>query len=106
LVFLIILIVAAAGLVAWLLARVGAGDLRLPRLRESSLEGASPSGSAVPTVRGGAGGHGSIESDADQRQVDQGHRRQQSPDDESSDYDSDVEQAVRARLYGPYGRRD
>ena len=102
-VFLIILIVAAAGLAAWLLARVGAGDFRLPRLRESSLEGASRPGSAVATVRASAGRHGSSESDADQRQSDRGYNRQ-NRGKESADYDEpDVEQAVRDRLYG---RRD
>jgi hypothetical protein len=98
--------VAAAGLVAWFLARGGAVDFRVPRLRESSLEGASPSGSAVPTVRG-ARGHDSSESDTGQRQGEQGHRDRENRGEESADNDkADVEQAVRDRLYGRYGRRD
>jgi hypothetical protein len=107
LVFLIILIVAATGLVAWLLARVGLGDFRLPRLRESSLEGASPAGAPVPTVGGGATSHAGSESDARERQDDHAGRHDQNrgegrvPQDES-----DVEQAVRDRLYGRYSRRD
>jgi hypothetical protein len=105
LVFLIILLVAAAGLVAWFLARGGAVDLRLPRLRESSLEGASPSGAAVPTVRG-VGGHDSNQSDTGQRQ-EQGHKDRENRGEESANNDeAGVEQAVRDRLYGRYGRRD
>lgn len=105
-VLLIILIVAAVVLVAWLLTRVGAWDFRLPRLREGSLEGASPSGSAVPTLRGAAG-QGSSESDGEQRRGDQDNGHHQSRGEESSDYDkSDMERAVRERLYGRHGRRD
>ena len=109
---LILLIVATAVLLAWLLvqlARGGLEDFRLPRLRESSLGGASPSGSPVQAVRGSATEHRGGESNAGQgkRQTDtvpgQRHKRR----DERVLYDgSEVEQAVRDRLYGAYGRRD
>jgi hypothetical protein len=108
LVFLIVLIVAAAVLLAWLLvqlARVGLGDLRPSRFREGSLEGASSSGSSVPAVGGSGTGDGGGESEATVRDGRGDDAR--SSREESELYDqSDVEQAVRDRLYGRYGRRD
>jgi hypothetical protein len=112
LVFLIILIVATAVLLAWLLvqlARIGLADFRLPRLRESSLGGASPSASPVPPVHGSATEHGGSESESErgrrQAEATLGQRRQRR--EERVLYDeSDVEQAVRDRLYGRHGRHD
>jgi hypothetical protein len=123
LVFLIILIVATAVLVAWLLvgpARVGLGDFRFPRLRESSVQGASPSGSPVAPVPGSTTEtgrptkDGAHEPEAGQNRRVQStarlHRRRARREkrrDERVLYDeSDVEQAVRDRLYGQHGRRD
>lgn len=109
---LILLIVASAVLLAWLLlelARGGLGDFRLPRLRESPLGGASPSGSPGPAVRRSATEHRGSESDAGQskRQADKPPRQRDTRGEERVLYDeSEVEQAVRDRLYGPYGRRD
>ncbi len=111
-VFLIILIVATAVLVAWLLvgvARFVLGDLRLPKLRESSVQGASPPGSSIPAVHGSATGHSGSDSESDQnrREADQPRRRRQKRREERVLHDdSEVEQAVRDRLYGRHGRRD
>ena len=111
-VFLIILIVAAAVLAAWLLvgvARFALGDFRLPKLRESSVQGAAPSGSPIPAVRGSATEHAGTESETDQsrRQADPVPGRRENRREERVLYDeSDVEHAVRDRLYGRHGRRD
>ncbi len=110
--FLIILIVATAVLLAWLLvqlARLGLGELRVPRLRESSVQGAAPSGSPVPPVGGSARdrARGAPEADRGRREGDQARSRRPQRRQERVLYDeSDVEQAVRDRLYGRRGRRD
>ena len=109
---LIILIVATAVLVAWLLvqlARVGLADFRLPRLRESSLGGASPAGSPTPAVRGGATEHGGSEPETDhsRREIDRaGGQWPPRREEHGLDDEPDVERAVRDRLYGRHGRRD
>ena len=111
-VFLIILIVAAAVLAAWLLvgvARFVLGDFRLPKLRETSVQGASPSGSPVRAVRGSATEHAGSESETGHngRQArPAGSQRQQRRQERVLYDDSDVEQAVRDRLYGRHGQRD
>jgi hypothetical protein len=120
LVFLIILVVAAAVLVGWLfvqLGRVTLGDFRVPRLREGSVQGASPSGSGAPSMPGSARGHATGASgratEASGRELDAAQRgrspsqsrrtraRRQKRREQQVLYDeTDVEQAVRDRLYG------
>lgn len=133
LVFLIILVVAAALLVGWLfvqLGRVTLGDFRVPRLREGSVQGASPSGSGVRSMPGSASGHATgasghaigasghvtespgrkLDADQSRPRPTQSRRtlaRRQKRREQQVLYDeTDVEQAVRDRLYGRHGRHD
>ena len=125
-VFLIILVVAAALLVGWLfvqLGRVTLGDFRVPRLREGSVQGASPSGSGVRSMPGSASGHATgasghvtespgrkLDADQSRPRPTQSRRtlaRRQKRREQQVLYDeTDVEQAVRDRLYGRHGRHD
>ncbi len=108
-VLLIVLIVAIALVVVWLLfevAQVTSGGLRLPRIHEGSLQGAL--GGAPPISRGNGN---SAETVATEREV--APEREEPEQAELQDerrqeprYDAaDVEQAVYDRLYGQRGRR-
>jgi hypothetical protein len=112
LVFLIVVIVASAVLIAWLLvplARGALGDLRLPRLHGGEFQSAPSTSPALDAVGGNA-------PDGDPAGPHRGHnepepagpgsKREESRDDQVLYDETDVEMAVRDRLYGRHGRRD
>jgi hypothetical protein len=112
LVFLIVLIVAAAVLIAWLLAplaRTALGDVRAPRLREGSVQSAPTVGRALPALGGKTAESHSADSDTDpdHGEGDTTPRAHRPRRGERVLFDeTDVEMAVRDRLYGRHGRRD
>jgi hypothetical protein len=112
LVFLIVLIVATAVLIAWLLvelARVALGDFRFPWLRESSVQSAPTAGPPLPAVGGRSAESSGADSGArtDHPEADEARAERAKPPAERVLYDeTDVEMAVRDRLYGRHGRRD
>jgi hypothetical protein len=112
LVFLIILIVATAMLIVWLLAllaRAGLGEFRFSRLREGSVQSAPSVGPRLPPVERNAADSRGADSDTvpDPGEVDAARGERDGPRGERVVYDeTDVEMAVRDRLYGRYGRRD
>ena len=111
-VFLIVLIVATAVLIAWLLvelARVTLGDFRFPWLRESSVQSAPTAVPPLPAVGGSAAEPSGADSAAgkDRSEADEARRERPKPPADRVLYDeTDVEMAVRDRLYGRHGRRD
>ena len=110
-VFLIILIVATAVLIAWLLvelARMALADFRFPRLRASSVQSAPTAGRALPAVGGTATERTAAERDAgnERREADTARSEREAEREERVLHDeADVEMAVRDRLYGRHGRR-
>jgi hypothetical protein len=113
LVFLIVLIVATTVLIAWLLVELArltlGGDLRFPKLREGSVQSAPSAGPALPAVGGSPTQASGDDSDADpaRRKADRIRGRRKNPREELLLHDeTDVEMAVRDRLYGRPGRRD
>jgi hypothetical protein len=92
LIFLIVLIVATAVLLAWLLfaiARLGLGDLHVPRVHISLMRGSASASEATA----GPGAVGRERRTAREREP------------ERSLYDqADAERAVRERLYGRRSR--
>lgn len=110
-VFLIVLIVATAVLIAWLLvplARTALGDFRFPWLREGSVPSAPTAGPALPAVgHDAAAGRGpDSDADPDRGEADPVRGKREEPNGERVRYDeTDVEMAVRDRLYGRHGRR-
>jgi hypothetical protein len=112
LVFLIVLIVATAVLIAWLLvelARAALGDFRFPRLREGGFDSATSAGPALPAVGGNAPEGSGADADGghDRREPAEFRSKREKPrDDPVLRDETDVEMAVRDRLYGRHGRRD
>ena len=111
-VFLIVLIVATAVLIAWLLvalARLALGDFRLPRLRAGGFQSAASATPPLPAMDGNPAEVKMAGSDRGRDRREQpGVRsnREQSRDDLVLHDETDVEMAVRDRLYGRHGRRD
>ncbi len=111
-VFLIVVIVASAVLIAWLLvplARGALGDLRFPRLREGEVQSAPSPSPALDALGGNApDGNRAVRDRGDIRPEPAGPRskREESREDLVLYDETDVEMAVRDRLYGRHGRRD
>jgi hypothetical protein len=112
LVFLIVLIVATAVLIAWLLvglARAALGDFRVSRFRQGGFQSAPSTGPPLPAVDGKAPEGNGADSDRgrDRREPAEPPSRREQPREDLVLYDeTDVERAVRDRLYGRHGRRD
>jgi hypothetical protein len=111
-----LLIVATAGLIAWLLyelARFALGDLRLERTREGSLQSASPAPIAPPpdpvapaVVAEPQASSAGTESRARSKPRWGRGSRSDAADDEGLLFDeAAAEQAIRDRLYGESRRR-
>jgi hypothetical protein len=111
LVFLIVVIVAAAVLIAWLLvplARGALGDLRFSRLREGEFQSAPSAGPALDALARNP-------PDGNRADPDRGHTgpepagrggtREESREDLVLYDETDAEMAVRDRLYGRHGHR-
>ena len=103
---------ATAVLIAWLLvtlARLALGDFRFPRLREGGLQSAPSASPALPAVDGNPVELGAVDSDRGRDRPEPTEvpsKREQSRDDLVLYDETDVEKAVRDRLYGRHGRRD
>jgi hypothetical protein len=111
LVFLIALIVTTAVLIAWVLVELARGrlrDARFPRLRAGGVQSAPFAGPALPAL--GASAPEGKAADRDRgnlrpRLHEPRSRREESRDDLVLYDATDVEMAVRDRLYGRHGQR-
>lgn len=129
LLYLVILVVAAALLIGWLafaIARLTSSEVRLSRFHAGSLQGASGGAPSISTGNGSSGEPVAAEreelgvtEDVEGREdlaapedftatkpQDSQKRRRRSKGEQQLYDEADAEQAVYARLYGDRGRRD